>query len=314
MLPQALAVIQGKGGVGKTSTVAALGGLMAAANWRVLTVDVDPQGNLGRDLGYYDQVDAAGDGGRALLNAINGHPLEPIRGVRERLDCVSAGDATEELIAVLQFRESKQPGAALTAINDALAPIASNYDLILIDCPPGNPLLQKAALGAAQYVLIPTRADEASIDGLLRVDALFPGVRVVNPELHLLGAFLFGVGAQSKRLAQDARTAVEECLGGPEHVLQAQIRHAEGAALDARRMGRLPHELEEQLPEAKRQRFAALRARTSSAVATAGRHRPEGPELRISGSASGLAADYSALAREVMQRMTAHRASVGAGV
>lgn len=309
MLSQALAVTQGKGGVGKTSTCAALAGLLARAQWRVLTVDVDPQGNLGRDLGYYDQVAERGDGGKALLGAVHGFPLEPLRGVRDGLDCVSGGEATEELLAVLSSRESRRAGSALSAIGDALAPLARDYDLIIIDCPPANPLLQKAALAAAQYVVIPTRADEASIDGLLRVDALFPDARVVNPGLHLLGAFLFGVGLQSKRLAEDARSAVADCLGSAEHVFCAQIRHAEGAAMDCRRLGRLPHELEEKLPEARRAHFAALRRNRQEG----GRHRAD-PELRISESTAGLAADWSVLAAEVIDRIYAHRATLTAEV
>ncbi|MBV8992570.1 MAG: ParA family protein [Pseudonocardiales bacterium] len=304
MLPQALAVIQGKGGVGKTSCTAGLSGLFAAAGRRVLTVDIDPQANLGRDLGYYDEVDARGDGGRALLGALHGYPVEPIRDVRPNLDCISAGDATEELTHMLMSREMRRPGSAQTAIADALTPLARDYDLILIDCPPSSPLLQKATLSAVQYVLIPTRADDASIDGLLKVDSLFAEVRGagVNPSLHLLGAFLFGVGIQSKRISDDARRAIADCLGGDEHVLATQIRYAEGAAQDCRRLGLLPHELEAKLPEAKRARFAALRARRAGG----GRHRVDG-DTRISGSAAGLAQDYSRLAQEVVARIRAHR-------
>jgi CO dehydrogenase nickel-insertion accessory protein CooC1 len=51
MIPNTILVMNGKGGVGKTSLVANLGGLAAFAGWRTLLVDTDPQGNLGRDLG-----------------------------------------------------------------------------------------------------------------------------------------------------------------------------------------------------------------------------------------------------------------------
>jgi chromosome partitioning protein len=308
MLGQAMAIARGKGGVGGTSSVASLAGLFAQSGRRVLAIDMDPQGNLGRDLGYFEAVDADGTGGKAMLGGVHGYPVEPIRGVRPRLDCLSAGDATEELFDVFRSREMRHPGAAMTAIHDALAPIASNYDLILFDCPPGMPLLQKVVLSAVQYAIIPTRADDASIDGLLKVDALFAAVKSqTNPALHLLGAFLFGVGTQSTRIATTARTAIADCLSGPGDVFAAQIRHAEGAAQDCRRMGLLPHELEAQLPEAQRARFAELRARRAP-----GKHRPEEVETRISGSAAGLAQDYSALAREVSERIRQHRQRVAA--
>lgn len=309
MHPNVIAVIQGKGGVGKTSTVSALAGLFARSGRRILTVDVDPQANLGRDLGYYDEVDRRGDGGRALLGALHGFAIEPLREVRPHLDCITAGEATEQFAQLLTVQEVQRPGAAAAAIANALAPLVAAYDLVLIDCPPGNQLLQSAALGAAQYVLVPTRADDGSVDGLLKVDTVFARVvRTTNPHLHLLGAFLFGVGGQSRRIASEAEAAIAECLGGWDKVLgdpphrPIRIRYAEGAAQDVRRLGRLPHELEEQLPVAQKARFAALRERRR----TGGRHRAESAE-RISGSAAPLAADYAALAREVLQRIRAHR-------
>jgi chromosome partitioning protein len=309
MLGQAMAIARGKGGVGGTSSVASLAALFAQAGRRVLTVDMDPQGNLGRDLGYFEAVDAAGSGGKALLGGIHGYGVEPIRDVRPGLDCVSAGDATEELFDVLRSREMRHPGSAMGAIQAAVAPLAEDHDFILFDCPPGSPLVQKAVLSGVQYAIIPTRADDASIDGLLKVDALFAAVKAqTNPHLHLLGAFLFGVGVQSTRIATTARNAIADCLSGPADVFQAQIRHAEGAAQDCRRLGLLPHELEAQLPDAQRARFAELRARRNP-----GKHRPETVETRISGSAAGLAQDYSDLAREVSARIRSHRQRVATG-
>jgi hypothetical protein len=122
---------------------------------------------------------------------------------------------------------------------------------------------------------VPTRADDASVDGLLKVDAVFTQVkRTVNPGLHLLGAFLFAVGTESKRIAADAEAAIAECLGGRDKVLgtpeqPVRIRYAEGAAQDCWRMGKLPHELEEQLPAAQKARFAhcAHQGRTAAGIA-----------------------------------------------
>ena len=304
MLTQAVAIARGKGGVGGTSTTASLAGLFAQSGRRVLAIDMDPQGNLGRDLGYFEQVDAEESGGKALLGGAHGYPVQPLRDIRPRLDCLSAGEATEELFDVLRSRESRRPGASMTVIRDALQPLAADYDLIIFDLPPGTPLAQKAVLAGVQYALIPSRADDASIDGLLKVDALFAAVKSqFNPGLHLLGAFLFGVGVQSTRIATNARKAIADCLSGPHDVLAAQIRHAEGAAQDCRRLGLLPHELEAQLPDAQRARFAALRARRDAP----GKHRPETVETRISGSAAGLAQDYSELAQEVSARIAHHR-------
>jgi len=102
---------------------------------------------------------------------------------------------------------------------------------------------------------------------------------------------LFGVGSRSRRLTEGAREAVTEVLGGSAPVFQAQIRHLESAAVDARRQGLLVHELEAATTAARRGRLAALRAR-----------RCPDDDL-LTRDASGLAEDYAALAREVMSRI-----------
>ena len=83
-----IAFANGKGGVGKTSLTANFAGLAANAGWRVLAVDLDPQGNLGSDLGY-DQADN-GDDGRELLDSIvNRRVPQPIKEIRPNLDVTS---------------------------------------------------------------------------------------------------------------------------------------------------------------------------------------------------------------------------------
>jgi cellulose biosynthesis protein BcsQ len=175
MLNQAIAVINGKGGTGKTSITANLGGLFAAAGYRTLLVDMDPQGNLGRDLGYLDA--GMSDDGRALFTAVTtGTELLPLRDVRENLDVVAGGELVEDMAAMLYSRGTR--GQTVTsAVRDALAPLAHDYDLVLLDCPPGNRSLQQMALAAAHFVVIPTKADDASLDGLVQVAKLFTSVR-----------------------------------------------------------------------------------------------------------------------------------------
>ena len=114
----------GKGGVGKTSICANVAGLAAQSGWRVLTVDLDPQGNLGSDLGYKQR--GMSDEGEGLLHAVvSGASLEPLRNVRPRLDALPAGAATTDLVAVLSNRRSVDP-TAITDIARVLAPIAKN--------------------------------------------------------------------------------------------------------------------------------------------------------------------------------------------
>lgn len=279
-------VAQGKGGVGKTSLTANVAGLAAQAGHRVLAVDLDQQGNLARDLGY-EPVD-----GEGLLRAVvAGQPLPVSPAVRPGLDVVMGGPAVGDLLGIAFARAGRGGSTVGDLLQASLAPVAAGYDLVLMDTPPGERLLVEAALQVASYVVVPTRADDASLDGLERVAERCVAARGRNPGLALLGVCLFAVGARSRRLAEGARQAVEQVLGGVAPVFTAQVRHAEAAAVDARRQGLLVHELEEAARTARRGRLAALRAR----------QRPE--EDLLTRDAAGLAADYAAVSFEMLARM-----------
>lgn len=289
-----VAIANGKGGVGKTSLTAGLAGLVAAAGYRVLTVDADPQGNLRRDLGYPE------DTGTTLALAIqHGSELQPLRDVRPNLDCVAGGAALFDVPATYISRRSR--GENLSGLRAALAkirpdePAHADYDLILIDTPPGEPVIQDLVFQAADYLIIPTRSDDASLDGLVAVARRFAAARATNPSLTLLGVLLFGVRQGSTRLRDSVRDALEDTLEGVAPVFQASIRYLESAAVDMRRHGLLPHELEEGQIKARSLRLKRLRAGKKAG----------GVDDLLSRDASGLAGDYAALAKEVLQTIVA---------
>ncbi|MDL5160460.1 ParA family protein [Actinomycetospora termitidis] len=290
-----VAISNGKGGVGKTSLTAGLAGLVAASGYRVLTVDMDPQGNLRRDLGYPDA-----DQGFNLTSAIrDGAPLVPLRGVREGLDCVPGGATLSDLPATFISRSAR--GDVMSGLSTVLGQVRpegephADYDLVLIDTPPGEPILQDLVLTAADYLVIPTRSDDASIDGLVTVAQRFMRARESNPGLMLLGVLLFGVGARSTRLRTTVRAALDDILEGAAPVFESSIRYLESAAIDIRRHSLLPHELEASQLAEKSERLARLRNREGA-----------GAERLLSRDASGLAGDYNALARELLEAIAEH--------
>jgi chromosome partitioning protein len=301
MLNQAIAVINGKGGTGKTSITANLGGLFSAAGYRTLLVDLDPQGNLGRDLGYLGA--GRSDSGQALFNAVTtGTSLVPLRDVRTNLDVIAGGDLVEDMAATLYARGTRGQSVA-SRIRDALAPIAPDYDLVFLDCPPGNRALQQMALAAAHFVVIPTKADDASLDGLVQVANLFTSVRTaINPGIELLGVVLFSVGARSRKIALRARSTVARDLGDPGLVFDTEIRHVEGPAQDCRRLGKLVHEVEVQLAQDRKLRFQMLRA-TRRPVEGGSHSASETTPQGLAASAPQLAADYHRLAEELSGRL-----------
>jgi len=296
MLPRTTAVINGKGGVGKTSVATNLAALVAAAGYRVLLVDMDAQGNVSDDLGI--KGTASDDQGASMVAAlITGAPLRPVLNVRASLDLVCGGDQLAQLVGTVVGRQMQ--GEDVSAVlQDALATVAGNYDLVLIDCPPGERVIQRLIMTAAQFLLIPTKSDRSSLDGLAAVAKMFGSVTAsTNPDLELLGVVLFGIGSSAKRIKEDTRAQIERDLGTADLVFRTTIRHVESAAVGGRSAGLVIHELEEQLPEQRRAYFEALRDRGR------GLHRTDRPAPRVAASSAGLAGDYAALAEEVLDRI-----------
>ena len=291
MIANCLLVMNGKGGVGKTSVVANVGGLAAANGWRVLVVDTDPQGNLARDLGVID----ASDDGANLRDAVLGRAaLAPTRGVRPGLDLAAGGMHLESLPGEVQALMARgQYLSALGMMESALRPCSHRYDLILIDSPPGERAIQMIAARAAHHLVIPTAPDDCSIDGLASVWERVGHLRTEggNPDLNVLGVVVTLALAGAAAVRRDVRASLRELLGEDVPVLDTMIRFAQTAALDCRRMGRLAHEYESAAVEASpwwQQRRTGTRG------------------VRYSTAASGLAGDYQQLTDELLGAYARH--------
>ncbi len=290
-----VAIANGKGGVGKTTLTAGLAGQLAQTGSRVLVVDTDPQANLARDLGY-----TTGDGSNLSLAITHGLPLEATRSVRDRLDVIPGGPALWDVAPAFTARGAR--GATLPGLKPALDKVrpekkGADYDVVLVDTPPGEPILQELVFAAADYLIIPTRSDEASLDGLVVVAQRFAAARAVNPDLTLLGVVLFGVRAGSTRMIARVRKALQETLGDAAPVFATPVRYLESAAVDMRSRGLLPYELTKMHRADTRQRLSRLREGAPADTADS--------LLSRDSSAAGLAADYAALADEVLAAMKA---------
>lgn len=298
-----VAVVNGKGGVGKTTITANVGGMLAAGGARVLLIDLDPQGNLAEELGYTGtDID---DDGLALAQALAfSSPVTPRPGVRANLDVLVGGSQLDMAAAGLTMRAHKDPRAAKTALADALASYVEDYDLVLIDCPPGQETLQQAALAAARWALIPVKTDASSRKGLRDVARRLEAVVDINPDLDLLGVVLFGVNRAARRVSEVARAAITEDLGTPGALFTTAIRHAEAAAQETRDRGLLAYELEEAVLAAPKW-YERLRGTVTAAPGDGG---GEGPRSR---SATGLAEDFQALGEEIIARIADRETTTG---
>lgn len=175
-----LAVANQKGGVAKTTTVASLGAALTALKKSVLVVDLDPQGCLTFSLGH--NPDKLKHSVYEVLTA----DIPAAEVVLETADGVSLLPATIDLAgadAVLLMRPGRE-----YVLKRALAPLYSQYDVIILDCPPSLGIMTLNGLTAADSVLIPLQCETLAHRGVGQLLRTVNEVQqITNPALALLG-------------------------------------------------------------------------------------------------------------------------------
>lgn len=170
---ECIAIINQKGGVGKTATTVNLGAALAQRGKRILVIDMDPQGHSTTHLGLDAIAKGAGiyevlTDNLPLESAT--HPYSPmISVVPAQIDLAAA---EVELVSVVG-RE--------VILRDALARIAQTFDIVVLDCPPSLGVLTLNALSAATHVLIPVQPHFLALQG---VGKLFETIKLVGQRLN----------------------------------------------------------------------------------------------------------------------------------
>jgi chromosome partitioning protein len=184
-----------KGGVGKTTTAVNLGACLAEAGDRVLLVDLDPQGNASTGVGIDRSSIKAGT--YEVLGGIAGSEAilqTAIAGLDVLPSTIDLAGAEVELVSAFA-RETK--------LRQGLAPIAPEYDFVLIDSPPSLGLLTVNALAACDQVIVPIQCEYYALEGLGQLMRTLDLVRDgLNPRLQVGGVVLTMFDARTKLAEQ----------------------------------------------------------------------------------------------------------------
>ena len=230
-MTRTIAIVNQKGGVGKTTTSINLAAALARLGQRVLLIDLDPQGNattgLGqrrgqREVSLYDVIVEGAD----LADAVVASGVERLSLVPSDMDMSSAelaiGDAPDRVTRLK------------TALNTYLSGLSAGFgaeapDYVMIDCPPALGLLTVNALSAARSVLVPLQCEFYALEGLSQLLKTIEVAKAsVNPQLVIDGVMLTMHDKRNRlsdQVADDVRTHLGRAV--LETIIPRNVRIAE---------------------------------------------------------------------------------------
>ena len=186
-----IAIVNQKGGVGKTTTSINLSASLGVLNQKVLLVDLDPQGNATTGVGVdKGDIDSSIYEVLTMKNTIDNSIIKTKSKNLSLLPAYLnlAGVDMELIDLEKKCKEANKPFNRVMRLKEELDKIKDKYDYIIIDCPPSLGMLTTNALAASNSVLIPVQCEYFALEGIMQlINTIMLAQRRVNPNLDIEG-------------------------------------------------------------------------------------------------------------------------------
>lgn len=214
-----ISITNQKGGVGKTTTAASLASGLFSMGRKVLSIDLDPQGNLGFCLGLEAHPSAT------LYEAL----LKKVPAV----SCILHTEYTDIIPSDISLGsiELEMTGSRESYLKDILAPFSTFYDYIIIDTPPALNLLTVNAYVVSDHIIIPMFPEVLSLVGVTQIKETIHSVRKsFNPPLNVLGILLTRYNSRTRLTKEMEELAASLASMLQSRVFETKIRNGVAAA------------------------------------------------------------------------------------